>query len=332
MSKVCLRCWVATVVGCLVIGGVSRPLLAAEGIRATATLYKDALVVGEPVVIAVTVVNETDHLVFAPGLVRGAPEYDVTLWDVAGQLVNQIESPGCIFHVTLPRVGSYNSQPQKCLKPGETLTHRVTLVLRAGENRKQFLGPGEYRVAITLGWGDELVAPAAIDFAVRELSPRNEAALAVYTPRLGELLEGNWSNPLKKSTIPPPQDPTKLSTVREFEEHASDVAAQLKQDFPNLPYRKYLEYRQLPVVEESREFLAASATYLEEFTESPYQDAILYRRALAYVALEEWAKAAESLAELRTSHADSIYLRQVADVEEEILMKVLGTFDFLVGG
>lgn len=238
-----------------------RPADATKGLKATLAIPKDKIVVGEPLVVYITLVNEGDQpaetayttAVAMPdryryGLMFLESVVDYSVFESGKEIARGQATP---YMGNIMVIGS------EVLPPGESVTtEKVICPVRD----KDWLSPGSYQLGVNLwGSGDESYITEKRGFEILRPSPEEQEALRVVDPGYASFLETGAE-----------------SGGGLVSQSLANTMAKLRHDFPRVVYRQHLEYRMFDRrgIEAYR---VGAVPYLAEFPDSPYADDILLR-------------------------------------------------------
>lgn len=254
----------ALVTTVLVFG--NKPYGETPDLQGEILLYSDKVLVGEPLVITVTLTNRGDKdfktaYYTSDHFQNAGSAFTVTTNNQA--IISRETQVSCIWVVEPDeRFLAFPGARRPIIVPqGSVKAKKVFCsTLRRKDGMAQFLGPGKYEIEcdITL-WGRPTlqVRTRPRSFTVEELPEEAAGALDVFTPALSILLEGTWGTPTDAMVA---------------------VADDLRKKFPTLPHRKYLDYRMLDLHKNDREaYRLAAQTYLRVHPDSPFVDEIRFR-------------------------------------------------------
>jgi hypothetical protein len=277
----------------LVALGAARGF-AAEDLRqkisVRTALAKKAVLVGEPILITTSLVNESKEVI-------KTPYSDPETFASAAQMTVTVAKDGKVLSTARvpPFVGSLVISDWKsggdewALKPGQSVKRMdVVCPVTEGGGQRQWLVPGAYKVRVDIlfqGLPGAAVQSQEEDLTINPITENASGFLSLWKPGLAELLE------LRRS--PAQEDQA--------------VALTLKDKFPKSPQRVYLEYALL-----ASEACNGDAScrprlerYLSEYPESPFVPDVLFY--LGY-----WEKRSEG----RAAQAKTYFQRILKDFPE----------------
>ena len=241
-----------------------HPSDAPKGLVATLTIPKDRIVVGEPLVVRITLSNEGEQSVSTVYASRASEPsaygYEFVNGDFFTVEYSVFESSkqvatGKVWHYR----GNLFVLGGEVLPPGErVMTERVFCPLR----NKGWLGPGAYQLRARLsGRSDEVHVTDKRSFEVLRPSAEEQRALGIVSPDFVSLLQGQ-----------------REASSDFVDQNLAHTIAKLRHDFPAVVYRQHFEYR---LFEKSgiEAYRVAGLPYVAEFPDSPYADDILLRLA-----------------------------------------------------
>lgn len=270
-------------------------------VKVDVDLYSAVPYVGEPLVVTVTLRN-TGETVMAlpyakPGMFNKMAPMSVTVHGPDGLVLSR-------------RVGEYvtvlmpPSEPG--LRPGEAVSAKRAVVLsqRTSGAAYRWVGPGTYRIRVTVALPQETVESRTVEFTVRPLPEDQSGALSFLPMGLLALLEG----PSGRSSM-----------------EMKEATERLRKEYPHLPHLMYLDYALMTECEDAATYEVAGEAYLKKYPESPYRDNVLFREGQLQMYARHKSDAIRNLRSLIKGYPNSVLraeaeglLAKLGDSPEEV--------------
>jgi len=237
--------------------GDGKPALVLE-----ARPYKSTLVVGEPLVLGVTLSNRGEKPVYTAyaqsGVFRRVSSVSIKVRQ-DGKEVLSASLPHNLPHVIQLGPKHIYTSPEDFLQPGEAVRTKCTFALITGMG-ESWLGQGTYTLNVSVrlqGFPSPITAEPSTLTVVPATAATQEALAKLWRPdsNLPILIEGEWGKPTEAMT---------------------KMAAALKEQYPSVPYGMYMDFYMLWGIEDFAVAKQAAETYLNTYPDSPYCDDILW--------------------------------------------------------